>query len=114
MATTITLPDSLEAQLQQQAKVQRRSLEAVALDLLREALDATSNYPSVEDVVAKIKATEPNAGAIRPAQGSLADILRRASGPVDFDLEQWNKAWAAVEQEMRAMNRTDDLDEGRE
>lgn len=114
MATIITVPDNLEAQLQQQAKAQHRSVEAVALDLLREALGATTTHPSVDEVVAKIKASGPNRSAIRPAQGSLADILRRTSETVDFDLDQWNKEWAIAEQEMRVMNRADDLPEGRE
>ena len=113
MATTITVPDSLEVQLQQQAQAQHRSVEAVALDLLREALEAATLYPSVEDVVAQIKATPPNPQAIRPAQGSLADILRRTPNDVDFDLDQWNQDWAAVEQEMQAMTRADDHAEGR-
>ena len=114
MATIITVPDSLEAQLQQQAKAQHRSVEAVALDLLREALGTTTTHPSVDEVVAQIKASGPHRAVIRPAQGSLADILRRTSDATDFDLEQWNKEWAAVEQEMRVMNRADDLPEGRE
>jgi plasmid stability protein len=113
MATTITVPDTLEVQLQQQAKVQHRSVEAVALDLLREALDVATTSPSVDDVVAKIKATAPNPRNIRPAHGSLADILRRTASAVDFDLDQWNQDWAAVEKEMRAMTRADDLTEGR-
>jgi hypothetical protein len=32
---------------------------------------------------------------------------------MDFDLAQWNTDWAAVEAEMRAMTRSDDLAEGR-
>ncbi|HEY0739237.1 MAG TPA: hypothetical protein VGD69_30225 [Herpetosiphonaceae bacterium] len=111
MATIITVPDGLEAQLQQHARAQHRSVEAVALDLLREALDTATTHPSVHEVVAKIKASGPNRAAIRPAQGSLADVLRRTPDAVDFDLDQWNKEWAAVEQEMCGMSRADDLPE---
>ena len=86
MATTITLPENLEAQLQQQAAAQHRSVEAVALDILRETLDAKMPVPTVEDVVAKIKATSPNPHNIRPANGSLATALRRVPGNIAFDL----------------------------
>jgi plasmid stability protein len=112
MATMITVPDSLEVQLQQHAHAQHRSVEAVALDLLREALNAATAAPSVNDVVATIKATAPNPSSIRPARGSIADILRRTPSTVDVDLDQWNQDWAAVEQEMRAMTRADDRAEG--
>jgi plasmid stability protein len=113
MATTITVPDSLEVQLQQHAHAQHRSVEAVALDLLREALDTTPPVPSVDDVVATIQATAPHPRTIRPAHGSLADLLRRTPDPGDFDLDQWSQDWAAVELEMRAMTRADDRTEGR-
>ena len=113
MATTITLPENLEAQLQQQAAAQHRSVEAVALDILREALDTTMPVPTVEDVVAKIKATSPNLHNVRPASGSPASVLRCMPDNMDFDLAQWNADWAAVEAEMRAMTGSDDLAEGR-
>ncbi len=113
MATTITLPENLEVRLQQQARAQHRSVEAVALDMLQDALAPPSAYPSVDDVVAHIKATPPNPSNIRPARGSLAEVLHQAPSEADFDLNQWNTEWAAVEAEMRTMTHTDDLAEGR-
>lgn len=113
MATTITLPDTLETELQQRAQTQQRSVEDVALEILHEAF-AETTLPSLDAVVAKIKSTEPNSHNIRSAQGSLADVLRRADSSQDFDLDQWNKEWAVVEAEMRTVERADDLAEGRE
>ncbi|MDP9312440.1 MAG: hypothetical protein M3R24_16410 [Chloroflexota bacterium] len=112
MTTTITVPDTLAIQLQQRAKVQQRSIEEVALDILRDALTETA-LPSLDAVVANIKATAPNPRNIRPAQGSLADVLRRAPKNDAFDLDLWQKDWAAVEAEMRAVTQADDLAEGR-
>lgn len=112
MATTITVPDTLAVRLQQQASVQHRSVEDVALDILRDALIETS-IPGVDAVIAKIKATAPNPRNIRPAQGVLADALRRTPNTEAFDLDQWNKEWAAVEAEMRAVEQANDLAEGR-
>lgn len=112
MATTITVPDILAIQLEQQARAQQRSVEDLVLDILRDAL-AETVLPSVDAVVAKIKATGYNPRNIRPAQGSLAEVLRRTPTTEMFDLEQWQQEWAAVEAEMRAVTRADDLAEGR-
>jgi len=112
MATTITVPEPLAIRLQQQARVQHRSVEDVALEILRDAL-VEPPIPSVDAVVAKIKATRPNHRNIRPAHGSLAEVLRRTPHTEVFDLDQWQKDWAAVEAEMRAVTRADDLAEGR-
>jgi plasmid stability protein len=112
MATTITLPDTLVVRLEQQAHAQHRSVEEIALDLLHDALSETEP-PSVADVVATIKATPPNPSNVRTAQGSLADALRRTTSVENFDLDRWNADWAAVEAELRATTRFDDLAEGR-
>jgi plasmid stability protein len=112
MATTITLPDTLETELQQRARVQQRSVEDIALEILHEAF-AETTLPGLDAVVAKIKSTGPNQHNIRSAQGSLADVLRRTHSTQDFDLDQWNKEWAAVEAEMRAVEQADDIAEGR-
>lgn len=110
MATNITLPDPLAARLQQQAEAQHRSVEDIALSILNDALEPAPVFPTVEDVVAKIKATPRNPDSTRPAAGSLADALRKAPSSPDFDLAQWNKDWEAVEAEMRAITHADDVD----
>jgi len=63
--------------------------------------------------VAKIRAMPPNPHGIRPAAGSLAEALRNAPDDPDFDLASWSREWAAVEAEMKAMARADDIAEGR-
>ena len=113
MTMTITVPENLEVQLQQQAKAQHRSAEDVAVGILRDALEGMTVFPSIDDVVATIKGARPNPQGIRPARGSLADALRSAPSDPEFDLARWNQDWAAVESEMRAMTRADDVAEGR-
>ena len=113
MAMTITVPDNLAVQLQRQAKAPHRSAEDVALGILHDALEGMAVFPPIEDIVATIKAARPNHQNIRPARGSLADALRSAPSDPDFDLARWNQDWSAVESEMRAMTRADDLAESR-
>ena len=114
MATTITLPDSLEARLKQQATGEQ-SLEDVALALLHDAV-ASLSAPSLDEVVARIKATPPASQPVRPAAGSLADALRAEqhdpAEPAQY-WEHWDARWAAAEAELRAMTLADDLREGR-
>jgi plasmid stability protein len=113
MTVTITLPDDVKAQLQREAEAQDRSVEEVALGILSGALRPASAFPAPEDVVAKIKATAPDPHNIRFARGSLAAALRAAPDDSDFDLVQWEREWAAVEREMKAMTRANDVAEGR-
>lgn len=116
MSIMIRLNDHLEAQLQQRADAEHRSVEAVALDILHAAVapEHSEERSSVESIVAKIRAATPDPQRIRPAQGSLADALHRAPAHNDFDLQQWNRDWAAVEAEMHAMNRSEYQTEERE
>jgi len=103
MALTITLPDELAEQLQQAAAEQQLSVEEIASLILRDALRREDFFPTPEQVVAKIKALPKNPNAIRPAQGSLAEALRNAPHDPDFNLEEWNRAWAKVEAEIEAL-----------
>ena len=114
MSITITLPDELETQLQQRAQAQNRSVEELALDLLTDALEANETYLTPEEVVVKIRATPPNPHSIRPARGSLAEALRQAPQDPEFDLVVWEREWAAVEAEMKALTRDNIKAEGRE
>lgn len=72
------------------------------------------NDPELMALVERIKATPPNPAAIRPASGSLAEALQNAPEDPDFDLETWTRQWEAVEAEMKAIDRADDIAEGRE
>ena len=65
-----------------------------------------SVFPSLEEVVAEIRAIHPNPASLRPASGSLAEALRDAPDDPDFDLSVWNQEWAMVEAEMKMMSRT--------
>ena len=62
-------------------------------------------FPTPEDVVAKIQAIPPNPHSIRLARGSLAEALRTAPEDPDFDLATWEREWAEVEAEIKAMAR---------
>ena len=66
MAVTITLTDEIETELQNKAEAQKRSVEDLALEILGTALEAEAAFPLLEEVVAKIKASPPNPGSIRP------------------------------------------------
>lgn len=122
MEITLTLPDVLAAKLQTEAMSRRRSTEEVALELLDQALDAepeTPDYtpPTLEEVVARIRATPPNPEMVRPPKGSLGEYLAASIAAEDpdepFDEAEWNRQWAAVEAEMKAVTRANDLAEGR-
>lgn len=113
MAIMITMPNEIERKLRRKAEKERRSMEQVILDLLTTALEDDAPFPSPEEVVARIKATPPEPGSLRPASGSLADALRNAPEDPDFDLATWNKVWRDIAAEMRATTRANTIAEGR-
>lgn len=136
MTLTITLPEKIAEQLQRKAKERHLSAVEVAIDLLENALDeqadfhpalangktltaaaddeAETVFPTPEEVVAKIKVLGPSDPRnIRPATGSLAQALRSIPSDPDFDFEEWNRQWAEVEAEMKAITRANDIAEGR-
>ena len=113
MTTTITLPERLVEQLQQQAAARHRSVEALVIEYVEAALsdEATDEEESFEALVARIKATPPNPLSIIPAQGNLADVLRdMVAGEPDKEVLV---ALVAAEEELRAIDRADDIAEGR-
>jgi translation initiation factor 2B subunit (eIF-2B alpha/beta/delta family) len=111
MALTITLPDTLMEQLERKAEAEQTSPEAIITDLVEQLFEA-EQWPTPEEVVAKIKALGPDPTAIRPAEGSLAEALRNLPPDPDFDLEEWEQQWAAVEAEMKFLNQANAIDEG--
>jgi prevent-host-death family protein len=76
-------------------------------------LEAIQNDPELIALVERIKATLPNPAAIRPATGSLAEALQNSPEDPYFDLEAWTRQWAAIEAEIKAIDRADDIAEGR-
>jgi hypothetical protein len=123
MAITITLPDVLAAKLETEAQARNRPAEEIAVELLDQALAAEPNeaehFPlTLEEVVAKIRSLPPNPNAYRPPTGSLADYLEKSlaaetEDDEEFDLEAWEREWDAVEREMKAITRANDIAEGR-
>lgn len=113
MALTLTIPDELAEQLQQAAEEQQLSVEEIFVQILRRALHRSAYFPTPEQVVAKIKALPKNPMNPIPAQGSLLDYLRNSPTDPNFDLDAWNREWKAVEAEMKAVTRGNDIAEGR-
>lgn len=78
--------------------------------MLDESLNQNDNQRALEDLVARIKATPPNPNAIRPATGSLAEYLSQSiaaeSADEEFDEEEWQRNWDAIEREMKAVTKT--------
>ena len=117
MPTLIALPDELTTRLQAKAESQQQSLETLVVDILSEAVDqAEEEWPpyTLEELVERIKSTPPVPGSFHPATGSLAEALAASPPPdPDFDSEAWNREWAKIEDEIRRINREDDIAEGR-
>lgn len=114
MPVTITLTDPLAEQLSVRAKKQDLQVEEFVFNILNNALILTNrDVLNPEEVVAKIKATTPDLKNIHPATDSLLEALRNAPDYPEFDLESWEKEWADVEREMKAVTRANDIAEGR-
>jgi prevent-host-death family protein len=80
---------------------------------VRPDAETIRNDPEMIALVERIKATPPNPAAIHPATASLAELLQNAPEDPDFDLETWTRQWDAIEAEMKAIDRADDIAEGR-
>ncbi len=116
MSATITLPDTLAAKLRARAKIQQQLLEEFVLNILSriaELADEQADVPTPEEVVARIKALPPDPTCIRLASGSLAEALQDKPAEFEFNLESWRREWAAVEVELKAITRANDIAEGR-
>lgn len=130
MTITITLPDFLAARLQSEAQAQNRSAEEVAVELLDQSLRSTlpvSNQSEAdvfcltpEEVVAKIKALPPNPANqfdMKVLMAGLVDYLEKSIASEDpnepFDQEEWQRQWDAMEAEMKAVSRANNIAEGR-
>jgi hypothetical protein len=110
---SIVIPESLEVRLEEEAVHQGIAAPELAVKLLSAALNGEPADASVEDIVARIQATPPNSDNIRPATGSLADALRGCGEEPNLDVTEWNRAYLAVEAEMKSVTRANELAEGR-
>ena len=63
------------------------------------------------EVVRKIRSAGQRAAAIRQATGSLAEALAEDAPGAQFDVGQWDREWAAVEDEIRSATDADDIAE---
>ena len=88
-------------------------LEQAKQPAARPDAETIRNNPGMIALVERIKATPPNPAAIHPATASLAELLQNAPEDPDFDLETWMRQWDAIEAEMKAIDRADDIAEGR-
>ena len=113
MTITIHVTDPLANRLQRRASMQRLTPEQLALHILADALESGNDaYPTLDTVVAMIKATPPAPGAFRPAQESLQEALEKSPQYSDFDVMSWEANWAIVEQEMKAISHSNAMSEG--
>lgn len=102
MTTTITLPDYLVRQLQQQASARHRSIEALVIEYVETVLgeESAEEEESLQALVARIKVMPANPTSIIPAQGNLSEVLRALEAMTDdMDIEAQNMALRAAEEE---------------
>lgn len=129
MEVTLTLPETMVERLERQADKLNVSLDDIAWKLLNDALVKESvattypdngdknELPSLEEVVARIKAAPPNPAAIVPATKTIEEVVAywEANPPDESDIspDEWDRMWTAFEQELKAIDRADDIAEGR-
>ena len=68
---------------------------------------------SVDEVVAKIAASGPSRDTYIPPKSSLGEQLGVAPADEPIGAAEWDRAWAAIEAEIKARDRADDEAEGR-
>jgi len=125
MPTTIALPNSLATRLQIEADRKQLSLDKLVIDILSSVFErkrdvreptrlsahaegssqarSSDDYPTLEEVVAKIKAMPPTRADVYPTTRSLADLLRDSPQDPSFDLEEWTREWDKVEIETKRL-----------
>lgn len=111
MTLMIQLSETVAGNLREAAARQQLKPEDLAAQLIENALDAYY-FPSLEEVVAQIKALPFKPENIREANGSLRELLASDPDDAEFDLEAWQEEWARVEEEMKAITRENDIAEG--
>lgn len=110
MPTTIPLPDDMAQRLQSRGV----SLDEWVTDLLTDILESEpDDSPTLGQVIAEIKATRPDPAGFHPATQSLAEQFANSPDDPSFDARTWNRQWTAIEAEMKAVTRANDLAEGR-
>jgi hypothetical protein len=129
MEITLTLPESMVERLERQAEQLNVSVDDLAWNLFSNGLPGDSlatlhpagadqpARPSLAEVVARIQAIPPNPDAVIPATTTIDQVVAywAANPPVEDDLapEEWDRLWAAFEQELKVIDRADGLAEER-
>jgi len=118
MTIMIQLPNPVEDSLRQAARRQRLTPEAYAAQLIEDAL-TTAELPGIkegptpevlttlEELVASIQSLPRDPNNIRPATGSLQELLENAPEDPEFDLDEWQRQWDLFEQELKEIERAD-------
>ena len=83
-----------------------------AITGVEQKIDQADPLPSLEEVVAQIKATPPNPQQIQRATKTIDKVMTEwAENPPDeprLTTEEWEQTWWAVRQEMRQRDRNRD------
>ncbi|WP_089721514.1 hypothetical protein [Candidatus Entotheonella palauensis] len=112
MTMQLSLSDELAAYVQSCAKARAISPDQFVSELVTQAIIAEEAF-QLEKLVAQIQNMPPNPASIRPAQGSLLEALRAGPDDPHFDQDAWQREWANVEAELKAITRANDITEGR-
>ena len=134
MAVTVTLSEQLSERLQTHADEVHLSLDALVERLLADTLPVYKSngfhlpeHPITEElddpdaslarVIAQIKATPPNPAAIEQGDkvGDMTYLQYLLDNPPTDTLtvEEWEQYWPAFEQEMKELDRAQEIAEGR-
>lgn len=131
MTTTVTLSTPICKRLQKQVdkidlplddlveRMLTTSLPAYETNGFHAVYDEPTNddFPTLEQVVAMIKATPPNPNAMKPGEkfGDMAYIQSLLDNPPTdtMTVEEWEEYWPAYEQELNELDYAQEVAEGR-
>jgi len=115
MPTTVTLDDGLAIKLGQHAKKRKKTMSEYVTQILEDAVNGDGmnreDAEELTEVLRKTRSTGQSAAAIRQATGSLSEALSEEAPGAQFDVEQWDREWAAVEDEIRSATEANDIAE---
>ncbi len=127
MSTSITLPAPLTDWLELRAQRLQLSVDQLVAQLISDALldeqydlppvEPDENFPTQEEIVAGIQALPPNPKTFHPATKSveqlLADLAASPSPKSGITPSEWDRMWAAFEQENKTVDLANETAEGR-